>query len=874
MGRHRQEAPTNRLGSGCIAAGLKRASAFVVVGVLISGFCESAGAGVLDGMSSPPRPVHSRLPVSPSTTAADSALFLPDCERAESTRVAPTASGGTPSTPSNDLCEISASAQAGDPAAAAALARAYETGDGVPVDRAAAQDWKTRAANAGHLPSLLALVRARKKDEATLTAVMKWLDLALEQGSVEAMIAYGDLFLEYSEHPELEQAAAESYLRQAAAFGEARAQYMLWELLTYYTDEDDEVEAIGWLRRAASLGHTQAAVWLGYSLTGAGLPRDYAAAAKWYAKAAEKSDDAAYRLAKLVRLGHVPRDAAREAALIERAYSYVDRGEYAYDLATAYLWGAGVPKSAPTARALFCDDPAYPFVPLAGRWDLCQPDKLSPAMASSLPTQVHSSVETLAHRFGEGFNGEPCSFELLPGRGALCGRMTVPEDYSAPDGRKVSFPVVMFRPAEVTQRHPIVLLGGGGPGVSIGLGAGVINTWWGTFEQTFLSRGYELLLVDVRGVGSSEPNLSCPEIAAAAPAILSKVHSHRAELDAWREVTLRCFERLRSTGIDLAQYHSLTSAKDVESLRQALGYDQWTLFGISYGAQIAIASMKAFPKSARSVILDSPSLPNVNDATLPDIYQAAFDRLFAACDTDARCAARFPNLGMRLANVLTQLDNQPLSLRVSHPTTLAPIRITVNGRRLVEILHTALYSPWTMRRIPITIEALLQGSDDLLVEMARAWFSQVADPDYADGVNWATLCRERLMFTDDAVMEARWSGLTMLRRFSYVPPDIRDALCAATGVAPVQFTPSARSIPTLVLNGYYDPITPRNDVALKALEIRPLHAFLVPDASHSVSTSSYCADPVIGEFLGAPEAAITTRCDAAGYGFVTSLLDF
>jgi hypothetical protein len=88
-----------------------------------------------------------------------------------------------------------------------------------------------------------------------------------------------------------------------------------------------------------------------------------------------------------------------------------------------------------------------------------------------------------------------------------CGSVTVPEDHARPDGRKIEVAAaVVHAPAARAKPDPIVFLDGG-PSF------GAISPY--ALGAYFAGAGFvedrDLILVDTRGTGISEPRLGCPE---------------------------------------------------------------------------------------------------------------------------------------------------------------------------------------------------------------------------------------------------------------------------------------------------------------------------------------------------------------------------
>ena len=73
-----------------------------------------------------------------------------------------------------------------------------------------------------------------------------------------------------------------------------------------------------------------------------------------------------------------------------------------------------------------------------------------------------------------------------------------------------------------------------------------------------------------------------------------------------------CVQQLTATGVDLSQYTTSASANDAVALVKALGYDDYNLYGISYGTRLALEVMRNHPESGlRSVVLDSTYPPEI-----------------------------------------------------------------------------------------------------------------------------------------------------------------------------------------------------------------------------------------------------------------------
>ena len=101
-------------------------------------------------------------------------------------------------------------------------------------------------------------------------------------------------------------------------------------------------------------------------------------------------------------------------------------------------------------------------------------------------------------------------------------------------------------------------------------------------------------------------------------------------LAALRVTAERCVAYWRQEGIDLAAYTTSESADDIESLRRALGLPRISLWGMSYGTHLALASVRQHGAGIDRVVLigaegldDTLKLPLAADTLLAELAAVA-----------------------------------------------------------------------------------------------------------------------------------------------------------------------------------------------------------------------------------------------------------
>ncbi len=262
-----------------------------------------------------------------------------------------------------------------------------------------------------------------------------------------------------------------------------------------------------------------------------------------------------------------------------------------------------------------------------------------------------------------------------------CGTLTVPEKHDNANGPQIKLAVmVAHSQSDKPQKDPLLLLMFG-PSSEINY-------------ANFISRNYpdrEVIALDQRGVGRSEPALSCAGISQAFSQALSVEPYSGDAQDAYSKAYQSCFQQWTSAGINLQALTSKETVADIEDLRQALGYQQWNIYATGYGAQIALGLMQNYPQAIRSVVIDSPGPLSVDDyASQPANAAQALDQFFNSCAADTACNGAFPDLKRVFYDDVDQLDANPASLEVNNLNTGDRYQVLMDGYRLIDFTLTAV----------------------------------------------------------------------------------------------------------------------------------------------------------------------------------------
>jgi pimeloyl-ACP methyl ester carboxylesterase len=216
-----------------------------------------------------------------------------------------------------------------------------------------------------------------------------------------------------------------------------------------------------------------------------------------------------------------------------------------------------------------------------------------------------------------------CDEAFLRKAHAHCGFLSVPLDYADPSGAQIQLAVSRIRHTTPDADYQgVMLVNPGGPG---GSGLGLVTL--GQYVPKHAGDAYDWIGFDPRGVGASEPAISC---------IPGYFHKDRPpyvpttdELEAtWLERSERYADAcVEDAAALLPHMTTIDAAKDMDSIRVALGESQINFFGFSYGTYLGQVYATLFPASVRRMVFDSSVDPTAVWYQANLDQDIAFDRV-------------------------------------------------------------------------------------------------------------------------------------------------------------------------------------------------------------------------------------------------------
>jgi pimeloyl-ACP methyl ester carboxylesterase len=242
--------------------------------------------------------------------------------------------------------------------------------------------------------------------------------------------------------------------------------------------------------------------------------------------------------------------------------------------------------------------------------------------------------------------------------GAECSELSVPLDWSRPHGDRITVAVSRLRAADPARRIGVLFFNPGGPGNAARPYVRDLG------EQVFapeLRDRFDIVGVDPRGVGDSRPAITCekPTVDAAG----TRYPDSRAQFDRLavynREVAEGC---RRATGPLIDHVDTVSAARDFDAVRGALGEQQVSWLGLSYGTLLATTYAHLYPLRVRAAVLDGPVDHTIGSRRLAADEAASTEEVFGAfadwCQSDQACALHGRDVR---AEYRALLDRAPLA---------------------------------------------------------------------------------------------------------------------------------------------------------------------------------------------------------------------
>jgi pimeloyl-ACP methyl ester carboxylesterase len=338
-----------------------------------------------------------------------------------------------------------------------------------------------------------------------------------------------------------------------------------------------------------------------------------------------------------------------------------------------------------------------------------------------------------------------------------CGRTEVPISYDEPQG--ATLPLFLVRVVSGTQTDRIgsLMINPGGPGAS---GADAAIGLALTLPEEILGR-FDIVGFDPRGVGLSTP-VECisdkhkEEMVSTEPRPVSDEQLDAAFALA-KEISDAC---AKEYGDALGTFNTVDTARDMDRLREALGDEQLTYLGYSYGTTLGSTYAEVFPDKVRSMVLDAAVDPDVTATDDAEQSAAALETGFDAFA--ANCVGLLAGCPMGaeprqfVEQVLGQAEQTPIPSSKPGETRQATPGVVISA------IQAALYDTASWPQLAQALAAAQGGDSKGLFSLADSYSGRLEDGTYSNlfDANLAITCAdsdERFQKSEIRTLAAQWN---------------------------------------------------------------------------------------------------------------------
>lgn len=298
-----------------------------------------------------------------------------------------------------------------------------------------------------------------------------------------------------------------------------------------------------------------------------------------------------------------------------------------------------------------------------------------------------------------------------------CATIEVPLDYANPSGPTAEIALAILPAADQENRVGPLLLNFGGPGSS---GIDILADSGRAVVPAEIGNRFDLVTWDPRGVQRSLP-VECltdeeMDVWISEPGSDNE-NPTQADWDAALEDAKWLADKCVAGSADVLPYIGTTaSARDMESIRAAMGVEKLSYIGYSYGTSLGSVFATLYPNSVGNLILDGAIDPSPDDDSEYGeqgvSIQGALDRVMAWCDADSDCPFGNGKTRKSMDALFEKVDERPVELADGR---------TVNSSLAWTGIILTLYNRDYWDYAVQALNDLSQGDGELIALLADAY---------------------------------------------------------------------------------------------------------------------------------------------------------
>lgn len=447
---------------------------------------------------------------------------------------------------------------------------------------------------------------------------------------------------------------------------------------------------------------------------------------------------------------------------------------------------------------------------------------------------------------------------LASNRLVQTGSLQVPIDYKDPSKGSFDIYVARHKATSPSQRIGSLLVNPGGPGFG---GSDFAVFADRTYSPALLAR-FDIVAWDPRGTGKSTPAIDCVDsydrYFAGTDITPDNAEERQQIIDLAKEFETNCSTK----NAKILQYIGTNnSARDMDSIRRALGETKISYFGFSYGSELGATWLTLFPDTVRAAVLDGAADPTADFLTSGLQQSAGFENTIAAflksCSTSKSCD--FYNGGnaeKAFDALMLALDDKPVPSEAGRPDVTRAMALTA--------VAEAMYSDSLWPTLETALADAQRGDGSGLLGLYDEYYQRQRDGSYdnsleafqtitcMDTIERSTIAEDDASAAKFIAIAPRFAPGTTGSYFCTFYPPTQDPRIDITGKGAGK---------VLVVGTTGDPATPLSSTEnmTKALEGGVL--LVVKADQHTGYGVNQCSHDTVDNYLLTLEVpAVGTRC--------------
>jgi pimeloyl-ACP methyl ester carboxylesterase len=433
-----------------------------------------------------------------------------------------------------------------------------------------------------------------------------------------------------------------------------------------------------------------------------------------------------------------------------------------------------------------------------------------------------------------------------------CAKLTVPIDYSHPDGATIELSLLTVTATDPAGRIGALVVNPGGPG-----GSGVAYAKAADFIVTGPVRAaYDIVGFDPRGVGTSSPIKCLNDRELDNFLGTDPTPGDRTEEQHYADVSKALADKCKANGGPLlAHVSTIEAAKDMDVLRAALGETKLDYLGKSYGTFLGATYADLFPTKVGRFVLDGAEDPNTTSSQVNEGQAVGFETATRAYVKDCVGRGNCPlgnslDSGMqKLRDFLKQLDTRPLPLADPY------VKALTEGWGSLGVAY-AMYDSGLWSQLTDALRSAFVGNAGPLMTLADRYAERSSNGVYAGNlmqVIYAVNCLDRADSRDLAHYESQ-ARLLGAEAPTWGPLLAWSSMPCGYWPVPANNVPkkitAAGSGPIVVVGTTRDPATPYQWAQGLASELHNGHLITFDGDGHTAyMRSNSCVDDAVDAYL-------------------------